>query len=778
MFLPPLVVVVLVFLAGLLPALRFAPPALPLWLSTAAILLACWRQTPRPSGGKDLHELLLVAAFAGAGASLGALRAASSDCRLSLPDQAKVEVEGVLGAGIFPGEAADGPPLLPLEHAVIRRGEQRCRAPVRTLLPWGAPAALAGSRVVFEGTWVRSRRLDNGGPWPVDGFRAGYLRSVDSLRIEPPAFSRHPLLTLRGRTEAHLHDIFPRHFGMVEALLLGRRERLDPEVRNRFARAGLSHLLAISGSHVAVFAAVLLVLGSALRMPRRRITWSTIGLTSVYLAVIGAPASAARAGVMVTLALLSVLLQRPAAVLPIAAGTTLLLLAIDPLAVLDVGLQLSFAGVFGIIAGQRIFGRRVARMTRGTPWKWIADTTLVSVAAFLATAPITAYHFGTVAPIAILSNLPAIPLTSLALIGVLAAAVAAPVRPLADLLASGAGLSLDLLDRVATVAANAPYANATVDRADLFAWGLATVAAGTTLVLVRRGSGLVRATVATGVAATAIIVWPIAVNASSRGLEIHFIDVGQGDAIAVRTPRGRWLLVDAGPRGREYDAGERRVVPFFRARGVGRLSALILTHPDLDHIGGAPAVLRALEVERIIEPGLAVGKELYLELLQEVQSEGAEWLAARDGRVLRLDGIELRFLWPDRVLLAGEVETNEASAVALLRYGEFSLLLPGDASSDVERELIRRYGAHLDADVLKAGHHGSATSTSASFLQAVDPELVVISVGRGNRYGHPAPAVLARLRSTGVDVARTDEEGTISLRVRDENQDRPERIGE
>src|SRR5690606_37815423 len=150
------------------------------------------------------------------------------------------------------------------------------------------------------------------------------------------------------------------------------------------------------------------------------------------------------------------------------------------------------------------------------------------VAAFLATAPITAYHFGTVAPIAILSNLPAIPLTSLALIGVLAAAVAAPVRPLADLLASGAGLSLDLLDRVATVAANAPYANATVARADQFAWGLATVAAGTTLVLVRRGGGLVRATVATGVAATAIIVWPIAVNASSRGLEIHLIDVGQG----------------------------------------------------------------------------------------------------------------------------------------------------------------------------------------------------------------------------------------------------------
>src|SRR5690606_37108530 len=293
----------------------------------------------------------------------------------------------------------------------------------------------------------------------------------------------------------------------------------------------------------------------ALRMPRRRITWSTIGLTSVYLAVIGAPASAARAGVMVTLALLSVLLQRPAAVLPIAAGTTLLLLALDPLAVLDVGLQLSFAGVFGIIAGQRIFGRRVARMTRGTLWKWVADTTLVSVAAFLATAPITAYHFGTIAPIAILSNLPAIPLTSLALIGVLAAAVAAPVRPLADLLASGAGLSLDLLDRVATLAANVPYANATVDRADLFAWSAAAVAAGATLLLVRRGRGLVRSAVATGVAATAIIVWPIAVNASARGLEIHFLDVGQGDAIAVRTPRGRWLLVDAGPRGREYDAG-------------------------------------------------------------------------------------------------------------------------------------------------------------------------------------------------------------------------------
>lgn len=730
------------------------------------------RAFPRP-------ELLLPACFLAAGAALGATRAATPDCRVWLRDGQAVRADGVLGAGVFPGEISDRPPLLPLSDARIASiAGEPCEAAVRVVLPEETPGAIAGSELSLRGRWVRSRRSAGRQAWPADGYRSGYIRAERVLEVRPADPLQHPLLTARGLTERHLQRLFPRHFAMVEALLLGRRERVDAVVLDRFSRAGLTHLLAISGSHVAILAGVLLVVGGAMRLPRSRITWGTIVLVAVYLGLIGAPASAVRSGAMVSLALLAVLLQRPAAMMPIAAAALLVILSIEPLAALDVGLQLSFAGVLGITAAQRTVGRVLARRARGTRWKWLAETVLVSAAAFVATAPITAYQFGTVAPVAIVANVPAIPLTGLALVGIIAAAVTAPLAPLAALLASGAGLALDLLDRVAAAAAAVPYGSAPVQRSHLLGWAIAAAACAGATVLFRRGRPLVRRTVAAGTAVAGFTVWPVVARLPSSGLEIHFLDVGQGDAVALRTPRGRWVLVDAGPRGTSYDAGERRVVPFFRIRGVGRLAALVLTHPDADHIGGASAVFRHLQVERVIEPGLAVGKELYLEVIAGVEGDGSDWRRARSGAFLRLDGVEMAFLWPEQLAM-DTLETNEASAVALVRFGDFAALLPGDASATVESLLVRRHGDELRATILKAGHHGSATSTSAEFLRTVDPDLVVISAGKGNRYGHPHPAVLARLRDAGVEVARTDEEGSIALRIHSDGQGtRITRIGD
>lgn len=249
-------------------------------------------------------------------------------------------------------------------------------------------------------------------------------------------------------------------------------------------------------------------------------------------------------------------------------------------------------------------------------------------------------------------------------------------------------------------------------------------------------------------------------------LEIHFLDVGQGDAVAIRTPAGRWLLVDAGPGGPYHDAGARRVLPFLRAHGARRIEALVLTHPDADHIGGAAAVVRGIPVGRVLEPGLAVGKEPYRELLREVEQRRIPWHAARTGRSLHLDGVTLELLWPDGETVDGAGEANQISVVGRLRYGGFSLLLPGDAPEAVERILAERDPAGLRAQVLKAGHHGSATSTSAALLEVVRPNLAVVSAGRRNRYGHPSPEVLDRLRVRGIDIARTDREGTVTLWVR------------
>lgn len=238
------------------------------------------------------------------------------------------------------------------------------------------------------------------------------------------------------------------------------------------------------------------------------------------------------------------------------------------------------------------------------------------------------------------------------------------------------------------------------------------------------------------------------------------IDVGQGDAIALRSPRGRWILVDAGPASREGDPAGHPVVRALRSRGVRRLEALVLTHPDLDHIGGASAVLDAFDVGTVYDPGLPAGKQGFVDVLDVAAGRGIPWRAARAGDRIDLDGLDLHILSPSLGVVPGG-ESNASSVVLHAVLGDFDALLTGDAYKDVDRILAAGFADVVE--VLKVGHHGSDTSTDSLLLAQARPELALISVGRYNRYGHPAPEVLGRLERSGARVRRTDREGTISV---------------
>jgi competence protein ComEC len=773
----PLVVVSLGFLVGLLPGLRYGgdPLLLALAAMSALAVAALWGRGGSAAGPEYRSPpaaLLLAFALTGAALGAGGHREAAGDCRANLTDGGRLTVRGVLAANA-PGRAGEESapaPLLPVVLKEVRRGTAAipgCGGEVRVRLPRAHPPLRAGTEVVLRGEWLRFPEPVVRSAWPRDPAFAGMLTARSHSVIAPPDLRAHPFLTLRGITEAHLHRVFPRHGAFADALLLGRREGLDPGLRDVFAQSGLVHLLAISGTHVALLAGALLLLGRVLRLPRRTLTWGSLGLIALYLAVIGAPPSAVRSGIMVGLALFGVLLQRPSAGLPIVAAAALVILAVEPLAALDAGFQLSFAGVLGILLLRGAMLKRLPRMWRATtPGRLLTESLVVSLAAFAATAPITAFHFGQVAPVSILANLPAIPLTSLALVGICVAAVVEPLAPpLGRMFADGAGVALDLLGWVAARAAELPFGHAAVSPPRWWIWAGAGLVAWVALDAAVRLRERVRWTVAAGAACAAFLALPVLAARPASGVEIHFLDVGQGDAVAIRTPGDRWVLIDAGPRAERYDAGERRVLPFLRAHRAGRLEALVLTHPDADHIGGARAVLEGIEVGRLVEPGLPVGKPLYLETLRAAEARKVPWAAARRGRTLRLDGVELELLWPVGDLLDASVEANEISAVVRLRYGAFTALLTGDVGTGVEEELTAAYGESLRAQVLKAGHHGSRTSTGDALLDAARPELVVVSAGRRNRYGHPAPEVMERLRERGIAVARTDREGTISIHV-------------
>jgi competence protein ComEC len=251
---------------------------------------------------------------------------------------------------------------------------------------------------------------------------------------------------------------------------------------------------------------------------------------------------------------------------------------------------------------------------------------------------------------------------------------------------------------------------------------------------------------------------------ASHDVELHVLDVGQGDAILVRTDRGRWILVDAGPAWRGGDAGRSTILPYILRRG-GSLDAFVLSHPHTDHVGGAASVLTALHPHTYWDAAFAGGSEGYIASLAAAKKKGIEWHRVHPGDSVKVDGVVINFLAPDSAWTAGLKDPNLASTIASVRFGTVRFLLVGDAERGEEDWLLDHHKAELHADVLKVGHHGSSTSSSDEFLAAVNPEVAVISVGAGNMYGHPSVDVLAALARVGAEVLRTDEAGTVIIRT-------------
>ena len=413
--------------------------------------------------------------------------------------------------------------------------------------------------------------------------------------------------------------------------------------------------------------------------------------------------------------------------------------------------------------------RSLSSWARGRCPSSLTQGAAAGIAATLATLPLVAWHFDRVSVVGIPATLLAGPLVAAAIPGVFGSLALSVIHPgVAHILAGGVGLLLDLLTAVVDVLSRLPFAAVWVPKSWVAAAGVGAVVG---VALISRGERLSRRgrrLVALGSGLAVLIALPGIQRVALRDVvEFAFLDVGQGDAIGIRSPGGRWIMVDVGRRGRGFDAGRDVVVPFFRERGVTRLEALFLTHPDLDHIGGAESLMSALDVETIVDPGVPSAKSAYVELLEAAARTGIPWRTVRAGDGVDVDGVQVTVLHPATAPPAGDgdLDANETSIVLFIQFGSFEAILTGDAPVDVEEESIDGL-ATPDIELLKVGHHGSATSTSSAFLASTRPELAVISVGARNRYGHPDPSVLRGLHAIGAQVLRTDRHGTVRVLAR------------
>jgi competence protein ComEC len=268
----------------------------------------------------------------------------------------------------------------------------------------------------------------------------------------------------------------------------------------------------------------------------------------------------------------------------------------------------------------------------------------------------------------------------------------------------------------------------------------------------------------TGLTAIALLVLEPLVRPARAFTEVHVIDVGQGDAIALRTRRNQWILVDAGRSWLGGDAGRTTVVPYLAHRG-GSVALFVLSHPHADHVGGAASVFAALRPARFLDPGYVGTSAPYVAALGQATRDRIPWQRVRPGDSLRVDEVVLTTLAPDSAWAAGLSDANLASTVMMARVGSIRFLFTGDAEAEEEEWLLERDSAALAADVLKVGHHGSRTSTTPRFLAAVRPRLALVSVGAHNAYRHPSPEVMQSLHGAGAQVLRTDRAGTIVVRT-------------
>jgi competence protein ComEC len=713
-----------------------------------------------------------------------------------LPDRQKVVLTGTI---YRPVQRDAGKTVVYLRAEGISQGDTVTPITGRVRITIRDPAVPLryGYRVRLNTKLYRPRNFRNPGSFDYEGYLrrkgvlvTGYVRGGDQIQI----LSReegNPLLRLcdcwrEGIGTFLLANTSPPGRGLLKALLIGDRGEIPPEVREAFIAAGAVHILAISGLHLGIIVTLIFfTTKGVLRLSERVLlrydirkvaALATFPPLLAYILITGFPISTIRAGIMASCFLTSILIDRYRNPLNTLAFAAFIILLASPTALWDTSFQLSFSSVLGIILLTPPLYRllypqdpltlltpqRGGRLKRG-----IALSLIASFAAIVVTSPIVAFHFHRISTMGLVSNAIIIPIIGLGVLplGLLSLPLI-PIFPSGGaLLAQAAAVLAQGGIRTMEFISSLPFAARYLPGPTTLEMILFYGFIGSLLWLRRPPFRKAALALILVLALLDLSYWGLR-GYAVQGLRATFLDVGQGDCTVVEFPRGKRMVIDGGGLYGDFDVGENVVAPFLWKRRILRVDYLVLSHPQPDHYKGLLFIAQHFGPREFWHNGLTSTASSYEELLKVIKKKGIRMVRVEDGFARSIGEARVEALHPVEGWMAGGQSkrgwANNNSLVLRIAFGDHSLLFTGDIEHEAETRLLKVNKA-LRAQVLKVPHHGSKTSSTYYFIEAVSPQYAVFPLGYKNIFHFPSKRVLRRYEEFGCQILRTDLDGAITV---------------
>lgn len=577
------------------------------------------------------------------------------------------------------------------------------------------------------------------------------------------------LLDMQDLISNHFHNyLTPRSAGILSALILGEKSEIEESTRNDFANTGVIHVLAVSGLHVGYVSLILITIFGLFRLPHQMQMGSVIAGLLFYVGLTGAAPSVMRASIMASLMIVGGILERKSDILNLLASAAFIILVISPAQLDNIGFQLSFLAVLSIVTLFPIFKTVVSGLPISKTGIFgkilypILDLFLVSLAAQLGTLAITIFYFNKIPIVSLMANLVVVPLIGVIVATGMSFLILGSLFPiLSRLWAATIEGAVDFMLWFVQMCAQVDWAYITMRSIQHFE--LILLLTGIFAITVMEYRKVIRLWVILVLLWMGIQSWQSLLKPAN--LELVVLDVGQGDAILMHAPNGKTILIDTGLRFGGKDMGKDVIIPYLNYRNWPEIDILVLTHPHNDHIGGAQSLIENIDVGKVLMPDIEYESYGYNVLCDIIHSKNIPTSPVFTGYLdSTLKPIYFRVTGPKRYDHSSRPSNiNNTSIVIQLFYGESSVLLTGDGEENMEHEQLH-LGRLLKSDLIKAPHHGSKTSSSQAYINLVEPQVCLISLGKKNKFRHPSKITLEKYIKLGADVHRTDLEGAQVFR--------------